>query len=325
MAFCPRCGAKLETDAHKCPGCGLTLAIPDASELAGQKTAASPAATGDMPGDEEALPIGFTLKARYEILRVLAKGGMGWVYKARDKKDDRMVAVKVIRRDLADNPTWRRRLGEEVVLAGRLSHGNVVRTAGLEEADGFTFLPMPYIDGNDLKTVISERGALGVGEALRIARQVAEALKSAHDVGVIHRDLKPQNIMIDSQGTAYIADFGIAMSAGMGEGADGEITGTPEYMSPEQAEGKNVDLRTDIFSFGLVLYEMLTGTIPFRGDTVAATLDRRRQQTAEPPSRLNPAVPGWLDRLTLRALERSRGDRYASIDEVISELEAHVS
>ena len=166
-------------------------------------------------------------------------------------------------------------------------------------------------------------GRLGVDEAVGIARQVAEALRCAHEAGVIHRDLKPQNILIDGDGNALVTDFGIAKSAELGGlTVTGQIIGTPEYMSPEQAEGLEVDYRTDIYSFGLVLYEMLTGQVAFKADTVISTLMKRLRERPQAPSALNPAVPAWLDRLTGKALERDLGDRYASVDEILADIES---
>lgn len=286
------------------------------------------AASETLPGNldqrpEEALAPGRVLGGRYEILEVLGKGGMGWVYKARDREIDRLVALKVIRQDLAGDETVIKRFRDEIILARKVTHKNVLRIHDIAEAEGIKFISMPFIDGKDLKTVITERGALGIDETVRIAVQVAHALKSAHEAGVIHRDLKPQNIMIDSGGTAYVTDFGIAKSAEAGGlTVTGQIIGTPDYMSPEQAEGRDVDYRTDIYSFGLVLYEMLTGAVAFKADTIISTLMKRLRESAEPPSKLRPEIPEWLERLTMKAMERNLEDRYASVDDILADIES---
>ena len=319
MERCPRCGEELSTPHETCPSCGLTLTRPSFASLA-DLTLPS---TATPEPDEQALVKGRVLGGRYEIIAVLGRGGMGWVYMARDREIDKVVALKVIRRELAGDENVIKRFREEIILARKVTHKNVLRIYDIAEADGIKFISMPYIEGRDLKGVIAERGPLAADQAISIARQVASALKCAHEAGVIHRDLKPQNILIDSQGTVYVTDFGIAKSAEAGGlTLTGQIMGTPEYMSPEQAEGRTVDYRTDIYSFGLVLYEMLTGQIPFKADTVISTLMRRLREQAERPSKLNPAVPEWLDRLTMKALERDPENRYASADEVLADIES---
>ncbi|HVP58164.1 MAG TPA: tetratricopeptide repeat protein [bacterium] len=322
MERCPHCGHEVTAEEDKCPACGLTIAQTDLAKLADPTLPTTLAS----PPEEQPLAEGRVLGARYEILGVIGRGGMGWVYKARDREIDRLVALKVIRRDLARDEAVIRRFREEIVLARRVTHKHVLRIYDIAEAEGIKFISMPFIEGKDLKTLISERGALGIAEATGIASQVAQALKCAHEAGVIHRDLKPQNILIDKEGAAYVTDFGIAKSAeGGGLTVTGQIMGTPEYMSPEQAEGREVDYRTDIYSFGLVLYEMLTGQVAFKADTIISTLMKRLRERAEPPSKANPAVPAWLDNLVMKALELHPEDRYSSVDEVLSDIESRTA
>ena len=322
MERCPHCGQEVTAEHDKCPACGLTLAQ---TGLAGLSDPTLPAGLASPP-EEQALAAGRVLGGRYEILGVLGKGGMGWVYKARDREIDRLVALKVIRRDLAKDDAVIRRFREEIILARRVTHKHVLRIYDIAEADGMKFISMPYIEGKDLKALITERGVLGIDEAMGIAHQVAQALACAHEAGVIHRDLKPQNILIDTEGAAYVSDFGIAKSAGAGGlTVTGQIIGTPEYMSPEQAEGREVDYRTDLYSFGLVIYEMLTGQVAFKADTIISTLMKRLRERAEPPSRLNPAVPAWLDNLVMKAIERRLEDRYSSADEVLADIESQTA
>jgi len=318
MAKCPECGSDLPHDSHQCPECGITILQSDFTQISDKTYPGDPfAASG-----EKALTEGSVLGNRYEILAVIGKGGMGWVYKARDREIDRVVALKVIREDLARDENIIKRFKDEIILARKVTHKNVLRIFDIAEAEGRKFISMPYIEGRDLKDVITEEGALPVERALDIAGQVLEALKSAHDAGVIHRDLKPQNIMIDKEGTVCVADFGIAKSADTGGlTVTGQIVGTPEYMSPEQAEGKEVDSRSDLYSFGLILYEMLTGKVPFKADSIISTLMLRLREKPQAPSKDNPAVPPWLDRLVMRTLEKEVEDRYGSAEEILSDIE----
>ncbi len=321
MKECPQCGRKYPADQEECPECGITL--PSSTPPPGETLPGDTMPGGVPPRGEEALAPGTVLGGRYEILEVIGEGGMGWVYKARDREIDRTIAIKLIRRELARDETMIKRFRQEIVLARNVTHKNVLRIYDIAEAEGFKFITMPYIEGKDLKSLIAEKGRLNVEEAIAIARQVLEALKSAHEAGVIHRDLKPQNILIDSEGNAYVTDFGIAKHAeSRGLTATGEIVGTPDYMSPEQAEGKEVDFRSDIYSFGLVLYEMLTGDVAFKADTILTTLMLRLRERPKPPRSTNPEVPAWLDRLVMRTLERDPNDRYQSVEEIIRDIDA---
>ena len=322
---CPKCGGPVH-DEDKCPHCGLTLPETDITKLTDLSEETVPGRPAGAAADDEAFAIGKVLGNRYEILGVIGKGGMGWVYKARDREIDRVVAIKVIKPDLARDETVIARFRDEIILARKVTHKNVLRIFDIAEADGFKFISMPFIEGKDLKAIITEKGKLTTDEALDVAVQVLEALKSAHDVGVVHRDLKPHNILIDADGNACVTDFGIAksMDAG-GLTMTGQIVGTPDYMSPEQAEGRDVDGRSDLYSFGLVLYEMLTGHVPFKADSIITTLMMRLREIAEPPSQTNPDVPAWVDRLVMKALERNPDDRYATADDILHDIErAHV-
>ena len=318
MAKCPECGSDLPHDSHKCPECGITIPQSDFTQISDKAVPGDPFGTSV----EKALTEGSVLGSRYEILAVIGKGGMGWVYKARDSEIDRIVALKVIREVLARDELIIKRFKDEIILARKVTHKNVLRIYDIAEAEGRKFISMPYIEGRDLKDIIVEEGAFSIERALEIARQVLEALKSAHDAGVIHRDLKPQNIMIDKDGTACVADFGIAKSADTGGlTVTGQIVGTPEYMSPEQAEGKDVDFRSDLYSFGLILYEMLTGKVPFKADSIITTLMLRLRESPQAPSKDNPAVPAWLDRLVMRTLETNVADRYANAEEILRDID----
>jgi serine/threonine protein kinase/tetratricopeptide (TPR) repeat protein len=338
--LCPGCGKEIGAPETTCPSCGMTLDLTGFTAAGGAipgpapgGAASGPAPAGSMsdptlaappPGgaEEQALAVGRVLGGRYEILGVVGKGGMGWVYKARDREIDRLVALKVIRQDLAKDETVLARFRDEIVLARSVTHRNVLRIFDISDVEGIKLISMPYVEGKDLKTLILEKGPLAVEEAVGIARQVADALRCAHEAGVIHRDLKPQNILIDEGGNALVTDFGIAKSAECGGlTVTGQIIGTPEYMSPEQAEGAEVDYRTDIYSFGLVLYEMLTGQVVFKADTIISTLMKRLRERPPAPSSLNPSVPAWLDKLTAKALERNLADRYGSIADLIADID----
>src|SRR5690242_17006277 len=217
-----------------------------------------------------ALPRGTWLASgRYEVLSILGQGGMGAVYKARDHELDRLVAIKVIQPELANSSAVLKRFKQELILARQVTHKNVVRIFDIGESEGMKFITMEYIDGGDLKSLIIERGKFPPSEAIEIFGQIVLALQAAHNEGVVHRDLKPQNIMIDQNGRVVVMDFGIAHSKEMASMTmSGALVGTPDYMSPEQAKGEKADTRSDIFSLGLILYEMLTGRVPFHAATV---------------------------------------------------------
>ncbi len=248
---------------------------------------------------------------------------MGAVYKARDRELDRLVAIKVIRPELANDPDILKRFKQELILARQVTHKNVVRIFDLGEAEGFKFITMEYVEGQDLKSILAERGKLAPDEAARIITQVCCALEAAHTEGVVHRDLKPQNIMLDSQGKVLVMDFGIARSMeSSGLTQTGALVGTPEYMSPEQAKGEEVDARSDLFTLGIIFYQLLTGKVPFQANTTVATLLKRTQERAAPPVKEDPSIPRFLSDVVVKCLETESRHRYQHAREILRDLEA---
>src|SRR3954463_6523325 len=258
-------------------------------------------------------PPGSLLGGRYEIIRVLGEGGMGAVYQARDRELDRLIALKVIRPELAGNAAILQRFKQELILARHVTHRNVVRIYDLGEADGIKFITMEYVDGEDLRSLLKLHGKLAAKEAVHIVEQVCRALEAAHAEGVIHRDLKPQNIMRDKQGRIVVMDFGLARSLeANGMTQTGALVGTLEYMSPEQALGGELDQRSDLFAVGLIFYELLTGKVPYKADTAIASLMKRTHERAVPASEVDATVPLSLSAIVSRCLERDPKDRYPS-------------
>ena len=295
--------------------------VPTSSSGSGQTGA------GIAPGSDAwgagGLQPGTVLGNRYEILQALGEGGMGAVYKARDRELDRMVALKVIRPDLARNPAIIQRFKQELILARQVTHRNVIRIFDLGEAEGIKFITMEFIEGKDLRSLLLEHKKFSPEEAAEIIRQVGLALDCAHTEGVIHRDLKPQNIMQDAQGRIVVMDFGLARSLESdGMTQTGALIGTMEYMSPEQGLGQELDQRSDLFTLGLIFYELLTGQVPYKADSALASLLKRTQERAVPISSLDNAVPRVLSDIVGRCLERDPKLRYSTAKELLTDLEA---
>ena len=276
---------------------------------AGAMQAAVQLKIGSAPGD------------RYQILELLGEGGMGAVYKAADLEVDRIVALKVIRPDMASNPEILARFKQELLLSSKVTHRNVIRIYDLGEAEGVKFITMEYIEGKDLRSVLHEKKKLPPEEAVDIALQVCQALEAAHCIGIIHRDLKPQNIMMDHAGRVVVMDFGLARTLGSdGMTQTGAMLGTMEYMSPEQALGKDLDQRSDIFALGLILYELLAGERPFVAESALASLIKRTQESAVPVLERNAEIPGVLGLIVDRCLERDLNARYQRVSEILDDL-----
>jgi tetratricopeptide (TPR) repeat protein len=265
---------------------------------------------------------GTVLGGRYEILQMLGLGGMGAVYKAQDRELDRTIALKVIRPDLASNPEALARFKQELLTARQVTHRNVIRIFDIGEADGIKFITMEYLVGTDLRALLAERGKLPPEEAMEIIQQVCAGLAAAHSEGIIHRDLKPGNIMHDSQGRVVVMDFGLARSLQSdGMTQTGAMLGTVEYMSPEQARAEKLDGRSDIFTIGLILYELLTGKMPFKADSAIASLLKRTQERAAPVTELDPTIPHSLSEVVAKCLEREPNHRFQSAQEMFGRID----
>jgi hypothetical protein len=299
---CPSCQAPNKPGADNCARCGTSL-----------KASTGP----DTYVVTVDLRPGTFFHGRYEILGLLGRGGMGMVYKARDRTLDEVVAIKVLRPDFANDPKMAERFKSEIKLARRVRHKNVCTIHDYGEEKGLLYISMELIGGVDLKHVLRERGAFPVDEAYDLSIQVAEGLQAVHDAGILHRDLKTPNIMRDEQGVARLMDFGVAKRLGEGTAtAAGHIVGTPEYMSPEQAQGHKVDFRSDIYAMGIVMYEIFTGHVPFRGETPISTI---LKHINEPPPLDGPqaqSIPPDVKSVLRKALAKNPTARYASAREL---------
>ncbi len=266
---------------------------------------------------------GTVLGSRYEILQLLGEGGMGAVYKAADREVDRIVALKVIRPEMAANPEILARFKQELLLSSQVTHRNVIRIYDLGEAGGVKFITMEFLEGQNLHQILREKKKLEVAEAVDIMEQAAAGLAAAHHQGIIHRDLKPGNIMRDNSGRVVVMDFGLARTfAGDGMTQTGAMLGTIEYMSPEQAQGMDVKASSDIFTAGLILYELLAGVTPFYAESAIASLLKRTQQRAAPLTDIDRTIPGPLSNIVARCLEKDPARRYQSAEELDADLRA---
>jgi len=283
----------------------------------------SPALVSNIQVSTLILRPGDVLGNRYEILQLLGEGGMGAVYRALDRELDRQVALKLIKPELASNPAILARFKQELLLSRQVTHRNVVRIYDLGDADGVKFITMEFVNGRDLRAVMREKEKLSPEEAIEMMRQVCQALDAAHSVGVIHRDLKPQNIMREEGGRILVMDFGLARTMdGDSMTQTGALVGTMEYMSPEQALGKELDQRSDIFTAGLILYELLTGKMPFNADSAVASLIKRIQERATPVSAHDETIPGALNSIVSKCLEPDPALRYQSAREMLRDMDA---
>ncbi len=301
-----------------------TFVDPDATVVDGMPPSPRPAARRQSRIQVSAplLQPGDVLGGRYEILQLLGEGGMGAVYKARDRELDRAVALKLIRPELASSASMLARFKQELLLSRQVTHKNVIRIYDLGDADGVKFITMEFVEGRDLRSLIQEKQKFSPEEAVEIMQQVLQALEAAHSVGVIHRDLKPQNIMREDTGRILVMDFGLARTMeGEGMTQTGALVGTMEYMSPEQALGKELDQRSDLFTAGLILYELLTGKMPFKAESALASLIKRTQERAVPVSDYDNTIPGMLSSVVSKCLEREAALRYQSAAEMLRDLD----
>jgi serine/threonine protein kinase/Flp pilus assembly protein TadD len=327
---CPRCQADNSETQRFCGECGALLGSSDsrppaASESAERAERSAARAreaftrTLETPTGEPAS--GTVFAGRYQIIEELGRGGMGSVFRALDRALNEEVALKLIKPEIGSDEKTLDRFSNELKLARRISHRHVGRMYELLEEHGRHFITMEYVPGEDLKSLIKRVRQLAPPTAAIIAREIAEGLAEAHRLGIVHRDLKPSNVMIDKEGNAKIMDFGIARGAG-GGGLTGEgmIIGTPEYMSPEQVEGKDVDRRSDIYSLGIIFYEMLTGRAPFGGETPFSVALKQKAEPPLDPRKLNPQIPAELSHLILKCLEKERTRRFQTAEEFLADL-----
>jgi eukaryotic-like serine/threonine-protein kinase len=267
--------------------------------------------------------IGEVIAGRYELEELVGRGGMSSVYRAHDRLLERKVALKLLHEQYSDDSDYVERFRREARSVAQLSHANIVTVIDRGEADGRQFIVFEYVDGENLKEFVTRCGALPVRRALELGVQIGGALAFAHRQGLVHRDVKPQNILLDRAGPAKVTDFGIARTMTVqGLTQTGTVLGTAVYIAPEQAKGEPVDEKTDVYSLGIVLFELLTGEVPFQGDSFVAVAMRH---VNDPPPSLadrRPEVPLRLDAAVQRALAKRPEDRFGSMDELVAELRA---
>ena len=309
---CPKCQAENPDTQRFCGDCGTQLSTPEETVPSITKTLEAPL------GRLESASL---FAERYEILEELGKGGMGEVYRVQDIKLNEEMALKLINPDIAADKGTIERFKNELKLARKIAHRNVCKMYDLNEEKDTPYITMEYVEGHDLKSLIKKKEKLSTDLAVEIAQQVCAGLSEAHELGIVHRDLKPQNIMIDEKDTAKIMDFGIARSTeAPGVTQTGMILGTPDYISPEQVEGKEADQRSDLYSVGVILFEMTTGRLPFEGETALSVVLKHKTERPPSPSDINSDISGNLNRLILRCLEKDPESRFQSAEELLSGL-----
>ncbi|UCC38326.1 MAG: protein kinase [Candidatus Aminicenantes bacterium] len=309
---CPNCYSENPSDTQYCGKCGTKFS--SAEQVSARQTETFQASL-------RGLSVGSTFAGRYQVLEELGKGGMGSVYKVLDNELRESTALKLLKPEIAADEKIIERFRNELKLARKISHKNVCRMYHLSKKENTYYITMEYIPGEDLKSLIRKIGQMPIAKAVSIAQQVCEGLDQAHKLGIVHRDLKPQNIMIDKEGNARIMDFGIARSLKAKGITEAEVLiGTPEYMSPEQVEGKETDQRSDIYSLGTILYEMVTGRAPFEGDTTLSIAMKHKKETPVNPREFNALVPEDLSQLILRCMEKDKERRFQDAKELFSEL-----
>ncbi len=327
MLICPVCSCSNPDGSISCEHCNSAFEGTDqtlAADFREQGTGAPPSSEGpgDYPSASEFVA-GYVVAGRYQIIRSLGQGGMGTVYEAFDAELERTIALKTIRPDLAANSAALRRLKQETLLTRQIAHRNVVRVFDLGVADRLRFITMEFVDGTDLRSLLEQRGKFPPKEAVALIQQICEGLHAAHAEDVIHRDLKPQNILVGRDRRVRIVDFGLARSFEQtGITRTGAVLGTPHYMAPEQAMGKQSDARSDIFAVGVIFFELLTAELPFPDESLMESFLARTRDRARPIASVDPTVPSWLARIVMRCLERVPAQRYQSVQQLLDDLKA---
>ncbi len=333
MLTCPLCDTPNADGSVSCEHCNCAFAangetvvsgnLPDAQQTVVASGAFSQPSSGAARAPGAELPPGRVLNGRYEIVARIGQGGMGTVYKAQDYELDQLIALKTIRPDLASNAAALRRLKQETLLARQIAHRNVIRVFDLGVAEGLRFITMEFVEGCDLKSLFEEGGKISLEESLAIFDQICQGLAAAHREDVVHRDLKPQNVLLSPDGRARIVDFGLARSfEDTSVTHTGAILGTPAYMAPEQALGKQGDVRSDIFSLGVIAFELFTGELPFPNSSLSESLISRTRGRARSIEVVDPSTPPWLARIVTRCLEREPAERYSTVAEILAALHA---
>lgn len=297
----------------------LLAEVPDATVLLREAYGASPASPSFPHLGSAALA---ALGQRYDILAEAGHGSMGNVYKARDRETGETVALKLLKPEIASDQAMMDRFKNELLFARKITHKNVCRVYDFNRLGGIACTSMEFVEGESLRSVLTRFGGLPLRKSVHLALQICSGLKEAHAQGIVHRDLKPENVMIDAQGNVKIMDFGIARSMEAGTRATGSLAGTPAYMAPEQVAGKPVDYRTDIYSLGLILYEMFTGAQAFHADTAVAVALKQLRESPPPPHEVEPAIPVPIERAILKCLEKEPARRFQSIAELETDLRA---
>jgi Protein kinase domain len=329
---CASCSAEIAGSDRFCPACGqavssvsqmpTNVASPSVAKAARRRSPSSSAPVGRLASSDSIGAGGFTpgtvLAERYRIIGLLGRGGMGEVYRADDLKLGQAVALKFLPRHLAEDRERLERFYAEVRIARQVSHPNVCRVYDVGEIEGQHYLSMEYVDGEDLASLLKRIGRLPPDKALDISRELCAGLAAAHERGVLHRDLKPSNVMIDGRGRARITDFGLAVAAG--EITEGEVSGTPAYMAPEQLSGKGASVRSDVYSLGLVLYELYTGKKAFDGASFQELKRKHAEDQPASPSTVTPGLDPVVERVILRCLEKDPATRPASASHVAAAL-----
>jgi serine/threonine protein kinase/Tfp pilus assembly protein PilF len=309
---CPKCQHENPDDSRFCSKCGTQIRKEEGISLS---------KTEEFHPPLRELTRGSLFAKRYEVIEELGRGGMAKVYRVLDKNVQEDVSLKLLNPEIASDKEAIERFRNELKMARNIAHRNICRMYDLNEENGNFFITMEYISGEDLKSLIRRIGQLSVGKAVSVAKQVCEGLVEAHKTGVVHRDLKPQNVMIDKEGNARIMDFGIArFLRAKGITDAGVMIGTPEYMSPEQVDGKEADQRSDIYSLGVIIYEMLTGKVPFEGDTPLSIALKHKTEIPSDPKDMNAQIPEDLSRVILRCMEKDKQNRYQKIEEILKDL-----
>ena len=309
---CPKCHTQNPKDSRFCNSCSASLTpIENISVLP----------TQSLETDTGELTRGTVFAGRYQVIEELGKGGMGRVFRVEDTKVNEEVALKVLKPEIASDSKTIDRFQNELKLARKVTHKYVCRMFDLNEENSTHYITMEYVPGENLKSMLKMTKQLSIGTAVSIAKQICEGLNEAHSLGVVHRDLKPSNIMIDKAGDVRIMDFGIARSLQTkGITAAGVMVGTPEYISPEQVEGKRADNRSDLYSLGVILYEMVTGRSPFDGGTPLSIAIKHKTETPQDPWKFNSDIPETLSRVILKCLEKNIEKRYQNAGELFADL-----